>query len=256
MNTTRKPWMLPIDLALTVLLAALPALLMANSKPKADQEGEARALLRAAREHREILSSDFPGFRGKLSVRWDENEHSGTLLFQPPTTLEVKLEDKEVRRSVEETLRSMIFHRMPPRKRNMNKPEKPLKLAPPDSHRLGRKIFLGDGYKSSYRIRDHQILEVDRQMGGTHLVITVMENQFTPRGRHLPRHFLVTLFDGETGALKSASAVKDEYVELGGNFLPKRRQMTRSEKGRTQNLDILIEEIELLEELKLTSSTE
>ena len=41
-----------------------------------------------------------------------------------------------------------------------------------------------------------------------------------------------------------------------GNFLPKRRQITSTRKGRTQHLDISMQEIELLEELKLTSSKE
>ena len=258
MNTTQEQRGLPIVFSVVILLASLPILSIAESKPTAarKQEGEGRALLRNAREHREVLSSDFAGFRAELRIRLDENEHSGTILFRPPNTLEVRLEEKEVRRSVEETLRSMIFHRMPPRRRNSSEPKRPLRLAPRDGHRLGRKVFLGDGYESSYRIRDNQILEVDRQMGDTHLVITVMENQLTPKGRQLPRHFLVTLFDGKTGALKSASAVKDEYVEMEGNFLPKRRQMTRTQIGRTQNLDILLEEIELLEELKLTRSAE
>ncbi len=55
---------------------------------------------------------------------------------------------------------------------------------------------------------------------------------------------------------RSSLPDSDEYVEMDGNFLPKRRQITSTRNGRTQNLDILLEAIELLEELKLTSSTE
>ena len=244
------------SLLVAVLLASLPTLQLADSKLKKSQEADAHALLQAARDHREVLGANFPGFRGRLRIRLDEDQYSGSLLFRPPNTVEVKLENKEVLRSVEQTLRSMIFHRVPPPKRNAGQPKHELTLAPPGSHRLGRKVFLGGPYQSSYRIRDNQILEVDRQMGDGHLVITVLENRVTPDGRHLPRHFLVTLFDGETGALKSASAVTDEYIEVKGNFVPQRRQTTRAKKGGTENLDILIEKIELLEAVTLTSSTE
>ena len=249
---------LSILLGVAIFLASLPVLLIAESKhtETEGQEGNGHALLQGTREHREAFSSEFGGFRAQLRIRLDGTLHSGTLLFKPPRTVEVKLSDEEAQQSVEQTVRSMIFHRMPPRKRDRTQSQKPLRLGPPDSHRLGRLVHLGDRLESSYRIRDNQIFEINRQMGDTRLLITVMENQFTPKGRHLPRHFLVTLFDMETGALKSASAYTDEYVEMDGNFLPKRRQITSTRKGRTQNLDILIEEIELLEELKLTSSTE
>lgn len=249
---------LSIVLGVAIFLASLPVLLIADSKQTAteEREGEGHALLKRTRKHREAFSPNFGGFRAELRIQLDGKQHSGTLLFKPPRTVEVKLTDEEVRRSVEETLRSMIFHRMPPRRRDSSQPQKSLRLGAPDKHWLGRKVYLGDRYQSSYRIRDNQILEINRQMGDTRLLITVMENQFTQKGRHLPRHFLVTLFDVETGSLKSASAYTDEYVEMKGNFLPKRRQITSTRKGRTQNLDILIEEIELLEELKLTSSTE
>lgn len=249
---------LSIVLGVATLLASLPVLLIADPKLTAteEQEGEGHALLQGTREHREAFSPNFGGFRAELSIRLDGKQHSGTLLFKSPRTIEVKLEDEEVQPSTEETLRSMIFHRMPPRRRDSSQPQKSLRLGEPDKHWLGRKVYLGDRFESSYRIRDNQILEINRQMGDTRLLITVIENQFTPKGRHLPRHFLVTLFDMKTGALKSASAYIDEYVEMDGNFLPKRRQITSTRNGRTQNLDILLEEIELLEELKLTSSTE
>ena len=258
MHLAQEKNRLSIILGVVIIFASLPVLSIAESRHGATEEetGDARALLRSTREHREAFSPRFGGFRAELRIRLDGKQHSGTLLFKPPRTIEVKVEDEDAHRSVQETLRSMIFHRMPPRKRDAAHPQKPLSLAAADSHRLGRKVYLGDRYESSYRIRDNQILEINRQMGDTRLVITVMENQFTPKGRHLPRHFFVTLFDMETGALKSASAYTDKYVEMEGNFLPKRRQITSTRKGRTQNLDILVEEIELLEELKLTSSTE
>lgn len=258
MQFTQERSRLSIVFSVAIVLASLSILLIAESKHTAteEQEGDGRALLNSTREHREAFGSRFGGFRARLKVQLDGKQHSGTLLFKPPRAIELKLENKEARQSVEQTLRSMIFHRMPPRKRNSNQLQKSLRLGPSDNHRLGRLVHLGDRFESSYRIRDNQILEINRQMGDTRLVITVLENQFTPKGRHLPRHFMVTLFDLETGALKSASAYTDEYVEVAGNYLPKRRQITSTQEGRTQNLDISIEEIELLEKLKLTSSTE
>ena len=91
------------------------AVLLVPTQTKAEGKAPsqtAESLLEQARDHRETLSSDFPGFRSKLVVHKDGLACEGTMLFRPPITLEIAIEDNEVRKSVKSTVRSLLMHRM------------------------------------------------------------------------------------------------------------------------------------------------
>ncbi len=199
--------------------------------------------MQLTRVNREVLSDDFSGFRSKLTVNVDGQAHSGTMLFRPPITLEIELADKDVRKSVKSTVRSLLSHRM----RSDGSPEENLRLAEGDSHPLGRRVLLGDKYDSSYRIRDRRILEVDRKMKESRLVISVLATETTAAGKYLPTRFFVTVFDRESGALKNASVYTDVYQRVGGEYLPRSRRIISTKDGRTETLLVEWEEIELLE---------
>ena len=205
----------------------------------------AAALLDQTRLHRETLSADFPGFRSKLVVHQDDARYEGAMLFRPPITLEVQLDDADVRTSVKRLVRSLLSHRMKP-KRPRASADRNITFAEEDGHPLGRRILLGDDYSSSYRIRDLRILEVDRRMKESRLVITVMETEETHRGTYLPTHFFVTTFDKESGAVQQSSVYADEYREIGGEYLPHSRRVVSTSDGRTEVLFVEWEEIELL----------
>lgn len=202
----------------------------------------AEALLQHARENRETLSPSFLGFRSKLVVTHGGRIYHGEMQFRPPITLEVEFRDSEIRKLVKPLVRSLLSHRMrSDRSRNEN-----VRFAEPDEHPLGRRILLGDKYGSSYRIRDGQILEVDRHLEDSRLVISVLETKTTLLGTHLPTHFFVTVFDSETGAVKSASAYRDVYEQIGGEHLPRSRHVIKTAEGHTQGLLVEWADIELL----------
>ncbi len=203
-------------------------------------------LLQITRANREVLSNGFPGFRSKLTVYADGRTHSGTMLFRPPITLEVELVDKDVRKKVKSTVRSLLSHRM----QSDGSLDGDLRLAEADNHPLGRRILLGDKYDSSYRIRDRRILEVDRKMEDSRLVINVLETEITATGKYLPTQFFVTVFDRESGAVKSASAYSDVYQRIDGEYLPRSRRIIDAENMRVETLLIEWEAIELLAPLQ------
>ncbi|QQS45946.1 MAG: DUF3386 family protein [Acidobacteriota bacterium] len=96
---------------------------------------------------------------------------------------------------------------------------------------IGRRVVLNDKLKSSYRIRDNQVVEVDRTMGSDHFVITVLDTTPTSDGRFLPRHFIVNYFDAQTGALKRSESFTDRYQKIGGIWLPASRRVVFAENG-------------------------
>lgn len=210
----------------------------------------AAELLQSTRGNRETLAEDFPGFRAKLTVSADGRRLRGSMLFRPPIVLEVELDDAELddkdeRKRVKSTIRSLLSHRMRSGEPADAADEAP-RLAEADRHPLGRRVMLGDKYDSAYRIRDGRILEVDRRMDDSRLVISVLETETAASGKYLPTAFFVTVFDRETGAVKSASAYNDAYRRIGGEYLPVSRRIVSTADGRTETLLVEWEEIELL----------
>lgn len=229
-----------ICLALAMLLPVNH--LMAERK----EDPAAKALLDGARQNRETLSPDFGGFRSRLVVRKDGALHEGLMLFRPPITLEVDFDDAEVRKAAKRTIRSMLSHRMPSR-RAAGASQERVTIGGEDGHALGRKVLLGDAHNSSYRIRDHRILEVDRKMEDERLVISVMETQETKSGRYLPTHFFVVQYDRKTGGVLHSAAYRDAYQAIGSEYLPLSRQVASTDAGRTEVLRIEWQDIEVLQ---------
>lgn len=232
----------PARMAAGVLLAAATAFAAAGSG-LATADPAAQQALSDARQHRQLFAEGFPGFRSQLLITLDGVEHRGSLEFAPPTKLEIKLPDAELRKRVKRTVKSMLSHRMAS---SSSRREETVRFGAAGPHPLGRKILLGDKYESSYRIRDNQIFEVDRNMGEKRLIITVLETVKTSQGRYLPKRFFVTVFDRESGAIEMASVYADEYREMGGSYVPVSRTMTGAKDGSTETFSIEMKEIELL----------
>ena len=212
----------------------------------ANEKASAESLLQAARDNRETLPADFPGFRSALVVHSGGRVHRGTMLFRPPITLEIELADKDVRKNVKNTIRSLLSHRMARNASSVRKPSEPARFADTDLHPLGRRIWLGGKYDSSYRIRDERILEVDRTLQDTRLLISVLETETTVSGKYLPTHFFVAVFDKESGAITASSAYRDAYQRIHDAYLPQSRHVIQTAQGQTEALLIEWEAIELL----------
>ena len=228
-----------------IMIAACLAASLSLPARKVDAPIEAVALLERARAHRETFSADFPGFSSKLVAYTDGEVHEGWMEFRPPITLEVEFGDDEVRKAVKSTVRSLLAHRMAP-KRSAKPRQDSVAYAAMDHHPLGRRVSLGDKYGSTYRIRDNRILEVDRNTRDGRLLISVIETRTTRFGNYLPTHFFVATFDKNSGGVKHSSAYSDFYQEIGGEYLPRSRQIISTTVGQTETLLVEWEEIELL----------
>ena len=136
----------------------------------AGETRRASELLQAARANREVFTAAFPGFRSDLTVYLDGQRYSGTMEYRPPRTVDIDFPDSEVSEWVSDRVRSMVMHRVPSDSRS----ESAAGLGKADAHPLGRQVFLGDSYRSMYRIRDDRILVVNRTLGDERVVIMVL----------------------------------------------------------------------------------
>ena len=203
---------------------------------------EASAVLQGARNNREVLSLDFPGFRSKLTVSFDGQVFKGTCTFRLPGNVQVSIQGNEVPPRVTATVRSMLMHRAPSSRMSPQE----ARFGESDESPLGREVLLSDPSQSAYRIKDGRILQVDRVLGRPRLVLTVLETQTTESGRYLPRHVFAVRMDPDTGSVLEAWTYISEFQRVGGEYLPKSRHVIRAFEGRTTALLIEWSSIELL----------
>lgn len=230
-------------LSATILLitSALPSLL-AKGEGSSDSF-TAGNLLQHARENREVLSEDFPGFRSQLTVRLDGRVYRGTCLFRPPGMLKFDMRDGDLPNAVQATVRSMLLHRLPTSRTLAQS----ARYGPTDDHPLGREVLLDDAHESTYRIRNKRILQVDRRLQEPRLVLTVLSTETTASGRYLPEHVFAVLLDKESGAVREAWTYISRFQEVGGEYLPRSRQVIRTRDGRISALHVEWHGIELLD---------
>jgi hypothetical protein len=169
---------------------------------------------RAARAH----WMNFAGFSADIEVNFDGNVDRGSTQISADGKVTVRLADAAAAAWAKRLLASTAGHRL----------DETASLSTPCAfadntahHPLGRAIrVLNDEFHSSYRIRDRQILVVNRQMKDARFTITVLHNQVNAERQFLPAAFVVNTWDLKTGALRSSEAHHQTWRRVGAFDLP------------------------------------
>jgi len=196
-------------------LLTMAALILGDPQPVADPA--ATALLAEARAQRAHWT-DFPGFQAQIEVRLDGRISRGALTIEPGGHIQLRGLTKPAESWARRTLRSLVDHRRP------DASGEPTPCAFADDvgqHPQGRAIrLLGDDYHSSYRIRDCQVVQVNRQMKDHRFSINVLENQLNPDGKYLPSAFVVSFWRPSNGELLRTEATRQIWTRQGSVDLP------------------------------------
>jgi hypothetical protein len=148
---------------------------------------------------------------------------------------------------VQAQLESIVLHRgAGGNSRATGKANPPVRFGDADlSHPLGRLvIFEGGRFASSYRIRDQQIIVVNRHLGKENMTITVLDNDRTPEGRFLPRSYTVHYWDAVTGALKRTETIQERWLRQNSWDLPSAHTLTiANETGLATRSFVLSEHV-------------
>jgi hypothetical protein len=180
---------------------------------------EATKLLADARTARANWDG-FPGFTADVEVNVEGKVSRGTVEISPKGKVTLNLEG-DAKDWARRQLESLVSHRL----------DDSSTLTTPcafiDSvtdHPLGRAIqVLNDENHSSYRIRDRQVIEVNRQMGPVRFTISVLENRLNEEKKFLPVSYVVNTWDA-AGGLRSSVSHHDTWERVGRFDLP--RQVT------------------------------
>jgi hypothetical protein len=215
-------------------ISAMAQTTTSNSNTEAKKADPAAwNLLKSARETSQNFPANFAGVTVDIVLNDNGKVAKGSLTYKVGESGELKIEglDEETKGWLNDQAMSIIAHR---RGGDFAKGDgrHPITFAEDDNSPAGRRIALNDSMKSFYRIRNQQVVEVDRTMGADHFVITVLETAKTPEGKSLPRHFTVAYFDAKTGAVKRTETFTDEYKLVDGVWFPASRRMVRAENGK------------------------
>ncbi|GEM_PF-378230 len=207
---------------LTVTVAATTA--AKTEDPAASQ------LLAAARAARAAWKQ-FPGFSADLVANHDGKLVKGTVEVTPQGKVNLTLADEALKTWARREIASLVSHRLPG-----------TVAATPcgfrddtEQHPQGRAIVvLNDELHSSYRIRDRQILEVNRQMGEVRFTISVLENSWNADKQYLPASYVVNTWDVKSNTLRSSAAHHNAWTRIGAFDLPTTVRVTTATPGHVE----------------------
>jgi hypothetical protein len=126
---------------------------------------------------------------------------------------------------VDEQLESLTMHRAAGQSRDSAQSERPkpaIRFADSQAdHPLGRLVaFDGGQCASSYRVKDRQVMTVNRVIDGDNVTIAVLDNEQNADGQFLPRAYTVQAWDEQTGAPTRSETVRDSWTRVDAWDLP------------------------------------
>jgi hypothetical protein len=229
---------------LTVAATGISACAKEPGKKKAD--AAATKLLADARAAR-VQWTNFPGFKADITVNLNGTITRGRVLVPEDGKLKLELSDAAALAWAKRVLGSTISHRLD----NSRSLDTPCAFTDDNAHHpLGRAIrVLNDEFHSSYRIRDRQVIVVNREMKehGIRFSITVLENRLTEEKKYLPACFVVNTWDAKTGGLRSSETHHQTWKRIGKFDLPARTTVVTATAEKQEGRSITLSHHKLLE---------
>lgn len=210
----------------TLLLAVTLVPQVNGQKVPAGKEGktpetkkadpEASRLLAEARQNR-ALWKDFFGFSADIEVNIDGTISRGSVTIDSKGNIKLDKLDKPAERWARQVLTTDVDHRL-----SAETGETACFFTDTDlTNPLGRAVTLiGDGMGSVYRVRDKQIVVVNRSVDKMRFAITVLHSTLNGEGKYLPGSFIVHYWDAESGDLRKTDAYTQTWKRIGHFDLP------------------------------------
>jgi hypothetical protein len=203
---------------------------------------EATKLLADARAAR-ALYHNFPGFSADIEVNLDGKATRGHVEISAKGRVTLTLDNADAAKWAKHSLESTIGHRLS----SGPDEETPCAFVDNDQHHpLGRAIrVLNDEFHSSYRIRDRQVIVVNRQVPGARFTITVLKNSVTKENKFLPASYIVNTWDAKTDALTSSEAHHQTWQRIDTYDLPKETLSVKATAGKLETRSLQLSNVHL-----------
>ncbi len=205
----------------------------AHNRPKADPE--ATRLFTEARAAR-ALWKDFPGFSADAEVNLDGKVSRGKVRVDRAGKVTFENLDHPAEAWAKGILTADVGHRL-----DAGSESPSCSFADDEAnHPLGRAVVvIGDSMGSNYRIRERQIVVVNRKAGKTRFSITLLESRFNKEGKYLPGSFIVHHWDADTGELRRTDSYNHTWKRVDAFDLPvSTRVVTTSREVSARSLTL------------------
>jgi hypothetical protein len=178
---------------------------------------------------------NFPGFKAQIAGVVDDRPFDGSVTVDATGAVNFQTSESTAEPWVKDQLESIAMHRIASSSDSARSDAKPVLRFADDQtqHPLGRLLlFEGGSFASSYRVKDKQIMVVNRRMGRQNMTITVLDNDRNAEGLYLPRSYTVQYWDGDSGTLQRTETIQDRWTRVGTWDLPASHTVTNaSETG-------------------------
>lgn len=198
-------------------------------------DSRAHEIMQRAHEAGYRYPAGFAGFRTSLEASIAGDQVSGTIAVRAPKDIEIDAATDEAGMAwLRQELASVAGHRWHAPYSEADG-RHTLTLDADDGHPLGQLVEVQDDrFASSYRVRDGQIAQVNRQMGTLRFSILIQDRVTAPDGRTLPAHFTVVFWDLEHDRLTRTDIHRDQFETVSGiPLLASRRVITVDDAGVT-----------------------
>lgn len=196
----------------------------------AQDDPEARDLLRRAFERTARWPADFTGFAADLAVNVDGKEIKGTVTIKSAQDVTVSLPDVEIQKWATGTISMIAVHRGP-RTFDQSDGKSVLTLDRGAPYPMGQTIHIHDNLKSHYRVKDDRITQINRTMGPMKFTINVEDSAITADNKYLTTRYTVYYFNPQDGRLLNVESFTDSHVRVGRADLPASRRIISAENG-------------------------
>jgi hypothetical protein len=178
---------------------------------EAKPDPEATRLLAEARAARAEWAH-FPGFKADVDVNLNGQIYHGKVHVDGRGKVTLSDLDPAAEKWAKPLLSSVVGHRLS----GAAEMDTPCCFVTGDAdHPLGREVrVLTDEMHSSYRIKDRQIMVVNRAMKESRFSITMQENQRNAEGKFLPANYVVHYWDAHSGQLQRTEAHTQTWTRV------------------------------------------
>lgn len=219
------------------LVGAAVAAKATNVTPDAD----AVKILKDAHEARAHWASDFPGFSADAVLRFADKEVEGKITVSADYKIAYDFPDPEAEKAIKGSFVSLIMHRQ-----DSGSGEYAATWKDSKEHALGRAINLNDNMGSWYRVRDRQILQVNRTAGPMmRFINNVLENESTKHG-FLPRSWNIAYYAKDSDTLIRTGATSVTWTWAGEVFMPATMRIVNTTAMGTDTTELLLSNHKLL----------
>lgn len=195
---------------------------------------DAETIFRSAYENRYTWDEHFPGYQTEVVLQSGSGTYRGVAELLPDFGVIVKeIPDEEMQQVIAAQLQMSATHLQRVDFDQVH-PQRSFQLTGTDAAGASEIAELDGATNSHYKVKDREIIQVNRTLGNLAVEVNTTDFQQTPDG-YLATHFQVTFRDAKTGATLEQDDVQDTYSRIGNYYIMTRRQIQAGQDDPAEN---------------------